>query len=43
MKQTTLEELAGQFDAFFIDQFGVLMDASGPYPFAVDTVKRLSE
>ena len=43
MKHTTLEELADQFDAFFIDQFGVLMDASGPYPFAVDTVKRLSE
>ena len=38
-----MEELADQFDAFFIDQFGVLMDASGPYPFAVDTVKRLSE
>ena len=43
MKHTTLEDLADQFDAFFIDQFGVLMDASGPYPFAVDTVKRLSE
>ena len=43
MKHTTLEKLADQFDAFFIDQFGVLMDASGPYPFAVDTVKRLSE
>ena len=43
MKHTTLEELADQFDAFFIDQFGVLMDASGPYPFAVDTVKRLSK
>jgi len=38
-----LEELADQFDAFFIDQFGVLMDASGPYPFAIDAIKRLSE
>ena len=43
MKHTTLEYLADQFDAFFIDQFGVLMDASGPYPFAIDAIKRLSE
>ena len=43
MKHTTLEDLADQFDAFFIDQFGVIMDASGAYPFAVDTIKRLSE
>ena len=43
MKYTTLEDLADQFDAFFIDQFGVLMDASGPYPFAIDAIKRLSE
>ena len=43
MKHTTLENLADQFDAFFIDQFGVIMDASGAYPFAVDTIKRLSE
>ena len=43
MKHTKLEDLADQFDAFFIDQFGVLMDASGPYPFALDAIKRLSE
>ena len=43
MKHTTLEDLTDQFDAFFIDQFGVLIDASGPYPFAIDAVKRLSE
>ena len=43
MKHTTLEDLVDQFDAFFIDQFGVLMDASGPYPFAIDAIKRLSE
>ena len=43
MKHTKLEDLADQFDAFFIDQFGVLMDASGPYPFAIDAIKRLSE
>jgi len=43
MKHTKLEDLADQFDAFFIDQFGVLMDASGPYPFAINAIKRLSE
>ena len=43
MKHTKLEDLADQFEAFFIDQFGVLMDASGPYPFAIDAIKRLSE
>ena len=43
MKHTTLEDIVDQFDAFFIDQFGVLMDASGPYPFAIDATKRLSE
>jgi len=39
MKHTTLEDLACQFDAFFVDQFGVLMDASGPYPFAINAIK----
>ena len=43
MKHRTLEDLTDQFDAFFIDQFGVLIDASGSYPFAIDAVKRLSE
>ena len=43
MKHTTLEDLACQFDAFFVDQFGVLMDASGPYPFAINAIKKLSE
>jgi len=43
MKHTTLRVLADQFDAFFIDQFGVLMDATGAYPFAIDSVKKLSE
>ena len=43
MKHTTLEDLACQFDAFFVDQFGVLMDASGPYPFAINAIKQLSE
>lgn len=43
MKHTTLEDLASQFDAFFVDQFGVLMNASGPYPFAIHAIKKLSE
>ena len=43
MKHTTLKVLADQFDAFFIDQFGVLMDATGPYPFAIEAIKKLSE
>ena len=43
MKHTTLEDLACQFDAFFVDQFGVLMDASGPYPFAINAIKQLSK
>jgi HAD superfamily hydrolase (TIGR01459 family) len=43
MKHTTLEDLASQFDAFFVDQFGVLMDASGPFPFAIHAIKKLSE
>jgi HAD superfamily hydrolase (TIGR01459 family) len=43
MKHTTLEDLACQFDAFFVDQFGVLMDASSPYPFAINAIKKLSE
>ena len=43
MKHTTLEDIVDQFDAFFIDQFGVIMDASGPYPFAIDAIKRLSK
>ena len=43
MKHTTLEDLASQFDAFFVDQFGVLMDASGAYPFAKHAIKKLSE
>ncbi len=33
MKHTTLKVLVDQFDAFFIDQFGVLMDANWALPF----------
>ena len=29
--KTDLATLAGQFDAFLVDQFGVLMDGSGAY------------
>ena len=43
MKHTTLRVLVDQFDAFFIDQFGVLMDATGRYSFAIEAIKNLSE
>ncbi|MDO9414621.1 TIGR01459 family HAD-type hydrolase [Pararhizobium sp.] len=36
-----LSELAGQFDAFLIDQFGVLRDGRGPYPQAAETLVAL--
>ena len=42
MLKTTLSELLPQFDAIFVDQFGVLMDADGPYPEAIETLKEIS-
>ena len=38
-----LDEVAERFDAFLIDQFGVLRDGKGPYPGAVDTLIRLKQ
>jgi HAD superfamily hydrolase (TIGR01459 family) len=37
----SLADIAGQFDAVVLDQWGVLHDGSTPYPGAVDAVKRL--
>ena len=37
MLRVTLESLAAQFDAFLIDQFGVLRDDTGLYPGAVES------
>ena len=39
---THLSEIASQFDAFFIDQFGVLLDGKKPYPDASEALKALS-
>lgn len=36
-----MENLADRFDAFLIDQFGVLRDGRGPYPGAAETLSRL--
>ncbi|MFB2551967.1 TIGR01459 family HAD-type hydrolase [Ensifer soli] len=36
-------DLVDRFDAFLIDQFGVLRDATGPYPGAPETLTRLKE
>lgn len=34
-------EVAARYDAFFVDQFGVLHDGQSPYPDALDTLQRL--
>lgn len=33
-ERTSLADLAGRFDAFLVDQFGVILDGPGAYPFA---------
>lgn len=33
--------IAGRFDCFLVDQFGVLRDGRGPYPGAAETLSRL--
>ncbi|WP_426232744.1 TIGR01459 family HAD-type hydrolase [Pararhizobium sp. DWP3-4] len=38
-----LDEIEERFDAFLIDQFGVLRDGKGPYPHAVETLRRLKQ
>ena len=40
---TNLEALTDKFDAFLIDQFGVLLSGEGIYPCAPIALKRLSE
>ena len=37
----SLEEIASDFDAIVLDQWGVLHDGSAPYPFAVEALARL--
>lgn len=41
--KTTLAVLAPQFDAFMIDQFGVLLDGNGAYPHASKTLAALAQ
>ena len=43
MIYTSLESLAQQFDAFLIDQFGVLLNGSGAYEFAPRSLKKLAK
>jgi len=38
-----LGEVASRYDAFFIDQFGVLHDGTAPYPDAIETLLRLAK
>lgn len=38
-----LGEIADRYDAFLIDQFGVLRDGRGPYPGAAETLVRLND
>lgn len=40
---TTLETLANQFDVFLVDQFGVLLDGSRPYPGAAPALRYLKD
>lgn len=40
---TTLADLSARYDAFLIDQFGVLLDGDGAYPFAVAALSRLAQ
>lgn len=42
MTYSTLEELAPHYDAFLIDQFGVLLDGAGAYPDAPAHLSRLA-
>jgi HAD superfamily hydrolase (TIGR01459 family) len=42
MIHTTLDDLAARFDAFLVDQFGVLLDGVAAYPFAPAALARLA-
>lgn len=41
MKATTLDHLAERFDAFLVDQFGVILNGTGAYDFAPAALARL--
>jgi HAD superfamily hydrolase (TIGR01459 family) len=42
MIQTSLDDLAGRYDAFLVDQFGVLLDGTAAYTFAPAALARLA-
>lgn len=42
MIAATLDDLADRFDAFLLDQFGVLLDGAGAYPAAPAALSRLA-
>lgn len=42
MKMTSLDALAARYEAFLIDQFGVLLNGAGCYPFAPGALARLA-
>jgi len=42
MRYADLLEILADFDGFLIDQFGVLIDGSGPYPNAVAALEHLT-
>jgi HAD superfamily hydrolase (TIGR01459 family) len=43
MKETTLARLALEYDAFLVDQFGVLLSGDGAYPYAPAALSRLAK
>ncbi len=42
MTPATLDDVAARYDAFLVDQFGVLLDGTGPYPNAPAALARLA-
>ncbi|MEM7695866.1 MAG: TIGR01459 family HAD-type hydrolase, partial [Pseudomonadota bacterium] len=42
MTLTTVATLAARYDAFLVDQFGVLMSGDGPYPGAAAALNTLA-
>lgn len=43
LELSALDGIAPQFDAFLIDQFGVLLNGEGAYPFAPPALRRLAD
>ncbi|MFK8034299.1 MAG: TIGR01459 family HAD-type hydrolase [Hyphomicrobiales bacterium] len=43
LKISRLEDITPHFDAFLIDQFGVLLNGKGAYPFAPSALQQLAE